>query len=450
MTTKHEHWGTKLGFVLASAGSAIGLGSLWRFPYITGENGGGAFVLLYLIFTAFIALPALLGELLLGRTTQKSSILAYNAIGKSDNWRILGWLSFVTTFLILSYYNVVSGWSLNYAIMSLMQFTKGRSAEEIQNTFSIMNQAADINLFWLFLFLLINVGVVLSGVKKGIEKWSRILMPMLFIILVGMFLFSLFLPGFGAAWEFVFYPDFSKVTPLMILTALGMSFFTLSVGLGINITYGSYLHKGDNVPKMGLLIAIMTTLVSIVASLMIFPILFTYGFPPEGGPGLIFKTMPLLFSKMPATILLSTIFFLLVFFAALTSTIAMLEVLVANLMEVFDWERRRTTWLVASALFIFGIPSALAGSNTLFSSWSAIYGEDFFGTLSTLTANWMMPIAALGSTIFIGWQLSRERLETEFMRGRNSSAAFVVWHPLIRYIIPLAVAFIILHESGLV
>lgn len=450
MSKRHEHWGSRIGFLLASAGSAIGLGSLWRFPYVTGENGGGAFVLLYLLFTACIALPALIGEFILGRMSQRSSVLAYAEIGSSNNWRILGWLSFLTTFLIVSYYNVVAGWTLNYALMSLVQFTKGKSPQEIQEAFSILYDAGDINLFWLLIYMLINVGVVLSGVRKGIERWSRILMPILFIILIGMFFFSITLPGFPKAFTFLMTPDFSKVTSTTVLTALGMSFFTISVGLGINVTYGSYLRENESIPKLSVLIAGMTTFVSIIAALMIFPIIFTYNFPPEGGPGLIFKTMPLLFSRMPASILLSTVFFLLVVFAALTSTIALLEVLVANVMEVFEWTRKKSVWVVSVAIFVMAIPSALAGSNTLFSAWKQIYGENFFDTLSSVTADWMMPIAALGSTLFIGWKIEKEARYREYIRPVDRNMFYWLWNPLIKYFAPLSVIIILLQKAGLV
>ncbi len=449
MSKRHEHWGTRIGFLLASAGSAIGLGSLWRFPYVTGQNGGGAFVLLYLLFTVLIALPALIGELLLGRMTQRSSILAYSEATGNPNMRALGWFSFLTTFLILSYYNVVAGWTLNYALMSLAQFTNGKTPAEIQDTFTILYTAWDVNLFWLLVYMAINIGVVLSGVRKGIERWSRILMPLLFVILIGMLIFSMFLPGFPKALSYLMTPDFSKVTGSTVLTALGMSFFTISVGLGINVTYGSYLRENESIPKMSVLIALMTTFVSLLAALMIFPIIFTYNFPPEGGPGLIFKTMPVLFSRMPATILLSTTFFLLVVFAALTSTIALLEVLVANVMEVFEWTRKKAVWVVSLAVFVMGIPSAVAGSDTLFSAWLKMYGENFFDTLSNITADWMMPIAALGSTIFIGWHIEKEARYHEYTRPLNQPMLYFLWLPLIRFIAPLSVIAILLQKAGL-
>ena len=445
---KHEHWGTKIGFLLASAGSAIGLGSLWRFPYVVGENGGGAFVLMYIAFSILIALPAFIGELIVGRTSQKSSVLAYEALG-SSNWRIVGWLSFLTSFLILSYYNVVSGWCINYAIMSLSHFANGKSPDQIRDIFTLLTESGDMSIFWLIVFILMNVGIVYSGVQKGIEKWSKILMPALFILLLLMLSFSISLPGFGKAFSFIFSPDFSKVTGTTVLMALGMSFFTMSIGLGINVTYGSYLSKKESIPQLGILVTIMTTLVSLLAALMIFPIIFTYDMSPEGGPGLIFKTMPILFEQMPASVLLSTIFFILVSFAALTSTIAMFEVLVANLMEVVDLPRTKSIICIACGLLLMGIPAALSNSELLFVNWIKIYGQSYFDTLSNITANWMMPIAGLLSTVFAGWIMQREKLVEGYLHGDTYKATVPVFTVLLQWIIPAAVIIVILQELGL-
>ncbi|MBS0651053.1 MAG: sodium-dependent transporter, partial [Verrucomicrobia bacterium] len=214
MAQTREHWGSRIGFIMAAAGSAIGLGSLWRFPYITGKNGGGIFVLLYLAFTFLIALPVFIGELVIGRRTQKSAVHAFpDLCPQSPNWKLVGWLNVLTTFLILSYYCVVSGWCVNYIFLSLNQFTAGRSPEEIGKVFDLLYISADINIFWTLIFILINVAVVYAGIRKGIEYWSRILTPALLIILIALFCFSATLDGFGEAFRFIFYPDFSKLTP---------------------------------------------------------------------------------------------------------------------------------------------------------------------------------------------------------------------------------------------
>lgn len=451
--TKHirEHWTGKLGFILATAGSAIGLGSLWRFPYMAGENGGGAFVLLYLLFTFFIGIPVFIGELILGRRAQKSAVLAYSTMSNhSPNWRILGWLNVVTCFIILSFYSVVSGWALSYTLMSLNQFAAGKNAEEIRAVFETLFSSPGINVFWLLLFLLMNVGIIYAGVRKGIEYWSKILMPTLFLILIGLFFYSATLSGFGQAVDFIFRPDFSKITASAVLNALGMSLFTLSVGLGIIITYGSYMQPKENIPYNAILIAVMTVFVSLISALMIYPIVFTFGFPAEGGPGLVFQTLPILFSKLPASILISTIFFILLLFAALTSTISLLEVLVANLMENSPLSRHQATWAAAGGTFILGIPSALTGSKVLFPNWEAIYGKNFFDTMNYITASWMMPIAALFSTIFIGWFMKKQLIKEEFTHGCESVRWLVhPWLFMVRWVCPIVIIVIILQEAGI-
>lgn len=451
MTTKHEHWSSKLGFILATAGSAVGLGALWRFPYIAGTNGGGAFVFLYLIFTFLVGFPVFIAELIIGRKTQKSAVLAYSSLQKgSENWRGLGWFNFLTSLIILSFYGVVAGWVLSYIFMSIGNFSAGKSPEEIQNVFNILFESPWINTFWFGLFLLVNLGIVSSGVKKGIEHWAKILMPLLFIFLIGLFLFVMTLPGFGKAVSFVFVPKFSELGPDGVLNALGMAFFTLSVGYGIIVTYGSYMKKTENIPKNGFYVALMTVIVSLISAMVIFPIVFSYGLPPQAGPGLVFKTLPVLFAKMPATILISTIFFMLVLFATLTSTISLLEILVANVMEVYDIERKKASIYLTILAFIVGIPSAFAGSGQLFPNWTKIYGKNFFDTMDYITLSWFTPIAALLTIVFVGWIMKKEMLIKEFSSGTDLEGFAYPWHFLVKYVAPLVVIFIILHEAGIV
>ena len=451
MTQKHEHWSSKIGFILATAGSAVGLGALWRFPYVAGNNGGGAFVLLYLFFTLLLAFPIFIAELIIGRKTQKSAVLAYTTLSKgSENWRGLGWLNFLTCLIILSFYGVVAGWVLSYVFMSLGNFSHGKTPDEIQMVFEILNNSPWINLFWFGLFLLINLGIVSSGIKKGIEHWSKILMPLLFLFLVALFIFSTTLSGFTQAAAFVFVPDFTKLSPDGALSALGLAFFTLSVGYGILVTYGSYMKKTENIPKNGFYVAIMTIFISLLASLIIFPVVFTYNLPPQAGPGLVFKTLPVLFAKMPATILLSTTFFLLMLFATLTSTISLLEILVANIMEVFDVKRTKACIYLSLLAFIIGIPSAFAGSGTLFPKWEAIYGKNFFDMMEYIALSWFTPLAALFTIIFVGWNLKKEMLFDEFSSGTQLRFLARPWYFIIKFVAPVVVIFIILHEAGMI
>lgn len=450
MKGQREHWASHFGFIMAAAGSAIGLGSLWRFPYVAGDNGGGAFVLLYILFTFLLGVPIFIGELIIGRKTQRSPVFAYQELSRqSGNWRMVGYLNMLTSFIILSFYCVVAGWCLNYALMSLNQFTVGQSPEEIRSIFDTVYTSSDLNIFWLLIFILLNVGVVYKGIRKGIEKWSRILTPALLFILIALFAYATTFSGFSKAVHFIFYPNFSKLTPSVILNALGMAFFTLSVGLGIIVTYGSYLKPSENLPRTAFIVAIMTLLVSLMAALMIFPIVFTFDFPPEGGPGLIFKTMPILFSKLPGNLVISTVFFLLFVFTALTSSISLLEVLVSNLMELFSWKRSKAAILSSIGIFIFGIPSALSGSKALFPNWSKIYGSTFFDTMNYITASWMMPISGLLTAIFLGFVMKKELCREEFSKGTAFTYLFNPWFFTVRYIAPIAVILIILEQAGI-
>jgi len=436
-----EHWGSRIGFVLAAAGSAIGLGSLWRFPYLTGQNGGGIFVLFYLIFTFLIALPVFVAELIIGRNTQRSAVTAFSDLSnQSTHWKLLGWFNVLTTFLILSYYCVVSGWCVNYAMMSLNHFTAGRTPEQISGIFKIVYSSADINLFWNFIFILLNIGVLYGGIRKGIEYWSRILTPALFVILIGLFFYSMSLSGFKESFKFIFYPDFAKLTPSGILNALGMSFFTLSVGLGIIITYGSYMKPTEDIPKTGFIVGGMTVFVSLMSALMIFPIIFNFGF----------QTFPVLFAQLPGTLVLSTVFFLLLVLTALTSSISLFEVLVSNVMEMFNWARAKSVIICAIAVFVFGIPVALSGSGTIFSNWTAMYGKDYFDTVDYITGSWMMPMAALFTTIFMGWFMDKRLSSQEFVKGTAFLKLLRGWFFMIRWLAPVAIILIILQEGGVI
>lgn len=446
-----ESWGSKLGFLLATAGSAVGLGSLWKFPYVTGENGGGLFVLAYLIFTFLIGVPIFMAELMIGRTGNRAPVGAFTELsGLKKNWKIMGWSCGLASLLILSYYSVVSGWALNYVLMSLLNFTHGKSPEQISETFNILYTAGGINLLWNFIFLGITTAIVYQGIRKGIEFWAKILMPLLFIILILLFLYGMTLEGFSEAFFFIFRPDPSKLKPSGLLEALGLACFTLSVGMGILITYGSYMRKNDDIPKTAITIAFVDIFVSLLASLMIFPIIFTFHFSPEEGPGLLFKTLPLLFSQLPGTIILSTTFFLLVVFAALTSTISVMEVLVATVTEVFEWSRKKGSLIVGSVVFIIGIPSALAGSGSIFPNWTSIYGKNFFDTVDNFSFTWLLPVNAILTAVFAGWVIEKAEREQGFIEGSGLKFLFTPWLFLVRWIVPVGILLIMLEQGGII
>jgi neurotransmitter:Na+ symporter, NSS family len=451
MTQQREHWGSRIGFIFAAAGSAIGLGSLWKFPYVTGQNGGGAFVLVYLLAMFLICVPLFIAELVIGRTSQRGPVGAFAELShQSRNWKLVGWLAVLSTFIVYSYYSVVAGWTLNYALLSLGNFTRGLTDGQISEIFNVLLVSGDINVFWHFLFVLLTVGVVYKGVREGIEHWARILTPALIILLVCLFFYSMTLDGFGEACRFVLYPHTDQLTASGILTAVGLAFFTSSLGFGVILTYGSYMNAKEDIPKTALIVEIMTVLISLIAAMMIFPIIFTGNTAPAEGPGLVFKVLPVLFAHLPGTLVISTTFFVLLVFTALTSTISLQENLVANCIELFGWSRRKSALITGGAVFLMGIPSALAASGGIFPSWTLMYGENFFETVNSIWDAWFLPISGLLTSIFVGWIFPRERRWQEFMRGTGWGKIYGVWLTLVRWVVPLMLIILLMQATGFI
>jgi len=361
---------------------------------------------------------------------------------------LTGWLGFLAAFVILSYYSVVSGWGLNYILLSLTQSFSGRSAQEISGAFDVLYTSSDINIFWHGIFMLITIAVVLQGVRAGIERWSRIMMSGLFAMLFGLFLYGLTLDGFREAVHFMLWPDMSKVTAAGALEALGLALFTLSLGQGVMLTYGSYMRQGESILRTALLISGMVLLVALLSGLTIFPIVFAFGLPASGGEGLVFKTLPVLFAQLPGSLVLSTIFFLLLVFAALTSAVAFLEVVVANFMDLYGWSRRRGVLTLGGLIFLAGIPSALSESTALISGWKSLFGVSFFHSMDALTSYWLLPIDALLVALFAGWGLDRTVLRSQF--GTGSMGWFPTWRFLMRWVVPMAILAILLQWSGVI
>lgn len=451
MHKQREHWSSRLGFILAAAGSAVGLGTLWKFPYVVGENGGGIFVLIYALCIFFIGIPVFIAELVLGRKAQRGAVGIFSVLANNSTvWKTAGWLGVASSFLIMSFYSVWAGWGLNYVFMSLTQFYKGMSPQEISGVFDILSSSADITLFWHFIFTALTAAVVYQGVRQGIEYWAKFMTIGLLVILLGLCLYATTLDGFAQGFKFIFYPDLSNFKPSAAIEALGLAFFTLSLGQGIMLTYGSYMKGEDDIPKTSLIIGIMIVTVAVLAGLMIFPIIFTFGFAPEGGPGLLFRTLPVLFAKLPGALFISTAFFTLFVFTALTSAVALIEVVAANFVDLLGWSRHKAVLVVAIAAFVFGIPSALSDTNTLFANWPKIYGKTFFETIDAIVSLWLLPIGGLMIAIFTGWFLDKEIIREEFNSGTTLQWMWRPWIFFIRWIAPLAIIFIILQQSGLI
>lgn len=451
MSQVREYWGSRLGFILAAVGSAVGLGVLWKFPYTVGQNGGGIFLFLYFICILVIGIPVFIGELLIGRHSQRAAVGAFATLSKGrSGWKIGGWLAVLSSFLIMSFYSVIAGWGMSYVLMSLNGFYQNLSGDEIGKVFDTLSQSGSISLFWHFLFTLITMSIVLSGVRKGIEFWSKTMTRALFVLLLILFFNSMRLSGFGEAVHFIFYPNLETFKFSSALEALGLAFFTLSLGQGIMITYGSYMRKSENLPAMAGIVGFAVIAVAILAALTIFPVIFTFNLSPEAGSGLIFKTLPYLFAQMPGSLVLSTLFFTLFVFTALTSAIPFIEVVATNLMELKGCSRKRAVITTACCTFTFGIPCALAASGDMFPTWTHIYGVNYLDTIENLVFVWVVPICGLVTSIFIGWILDRKISSEEFAAGTKWHWLWKPWFFFMRYIVPITILLIIVQKSGLV
>ncbi|MEZ4226889.1 MAG: sodium-dependent transporter [Polyangiaceae bacterium] len=433
-------WSSRLGFVLAAAGSAVGLGNVWKFPYIAGENGGGLFVLLYLGCVVVIGLPVMIAEVVLGRRAQCSPAGAFGRIaGEQTAWRLVGWMGVIAGFVILSYYSVVAGWTLNYMFMAVNRFFVGKSPDEIGAAFGILYAAGDINVFWHFVFMLTTLGIVIGGVQRGIEAWSRVLMPALLAMLLLLLVDAAFQPGFGRALSFLFAPHADKLSPAGVLEALGHSFFTLSLGMGAMLTYGSYLSRDRDLVASSALVSALDTVVALMACVVLFPILFSFGMEPSAGPGLVFKSMPVALAQLRGGMLLTLVFFALLFFAALTSAISLLEVVASTVIDQLGWSRRRAVLSSGAAIFVFGLPSALSGSGAVFGKWSALFGKNFFDSMDYLASNWLLPLGGLFIALFVGWVMPADVRKDEFQSGSKFGSLYGAWLFTLRYVVPLAV-----------
>ena len=439
-----DHWATKFGFVLAAAGSAIGLGNIWRFPYKAGQYGGGAFVLAYIISVIIIGIPIMIAEFIIGRSAQRNPVGAFKKLRKSRFWPLVGWLGVLSGFTILSYYSVVGGWILKYIWESIFYFFQQGTSGVVFNGF-LSNPLEQV--LWHALFMLITILIVLGGVTSGIEKWSKVLMPSLLIILFVLMVNSLMYPGAGEGIRFILEPDFSKLTSAGILEALGHAFFSLSLGMGAMLTYGSYLEKETNISSSALEIVVLNTIYALMAGLMIFPIVFTYHVDPQVGPGLFFITLPEVFARMPGGQIVAIFFFILVAFAAITSAISLLEVVVSFFIDELNWSRKKADFTMGLVIFLLGVPSAL--------SWSGLKGftifgnRDVFDSLDFLATNYMLPIGGFFIAIFAGWILTHGEKEAEIKRIENTFHFYDIWHFLVKYISPLAVFIILLQKAGI-
>lgn len=464
-TAERSHWGSKFGFVLAAAGSAVGLGNIWKFPYIAGENGGGWFVLIYLTCIAVVGLPIMMAEVFIGRTAQNSPVGAFRTLSRPGSpWILTGWLGVVAAFVILSFYSVVAGWAMHYTWLSMTGTFTGMAPETIASTFATgdpenpgLYEHVGLNLFWHILFMLITIIIVIGGVQRGVERAARILMPILFLMMIALLIEAMTMDGFSRAFSFIFGAHSDKLRPAGVLEALGHAFFTLSLGMGAMITYGSYLRRDDDLVSTSVAISILDTTIALLACLILFPIIFTYDMKPGEGPGLVFVSLPIAFSQMPGGAIWATIFFLLLTFAALTSAISLLEVAVSYFIDERSWPRKRATIVCGGAILLIGIPSALSGGTALFGSdfagaTAAIFGENkgknWFGLFDYISSNWLLPLGGLFIAAFVAWRVGDKAREQGFKSGTRFGAMYWGWVQLLRYIVPIGVALVFLYSIG--
>lgn len=444
MDREREIWGSRVTFILAAAGSAIGLGNVWRFPYLTGQNGGAAFVLIYLGCVLFIGIPVMMAEVGLGRFTRRNPVGAFEGVAPNSPWRHVGMLGVITGFAILSYYSVVAGWTIGYTLKAATgTFATLTDPGQTRKLFTAFVGDAWTVLIFHALFMALTVLVVIGGVQRGIGFWSFVLMPLLFVMLLLLVLRSLTLEGAGKGVTFYLKPDFSRVTAATFLTAIGQVFFSLSLGMGAMITYGSYLSEGEDVVATTATVSVADTLAALLAGLAIFPALFTMeGVEPTAGPGLAFVVLPAIFHRIPFGTLFGTIFFLLLVVAALTSSISLLEVCVAYLMDEKGWSRRGTCSFVGMISFLLGIPSALSTGASASLSRLPLLQMGFLDLMDMAFGNLALTVGGLLLCLFVGWRWGE--VLTGTLKGSRYGSLAQPWLWTIRYLCPVAIGAILL------
>lgn len=438
-----EQWGSRLGFVLAAAGSAVGLGNIWKFPYMTGENGGAAFLIIYLALVFTIGLSVMLAEFAIGRAAQRDPVGAF-AILRGKMWPLVGGIGIIAGFIILSFYSVVAGWTIAYVVKMASGALVG-DAEALGGMFGSFISDPVEPLLYHALFMAICVAVVLGGVHGGIERASKILMPMLFVLLIVLIGRSVTLEGAEKGLEFFFNPDFSKVNADMLNGALSQAFFSLSIGMGAMITYGSYLNKKENLGKSALWVSFLDSGVAILAGLLILPAVFAFGFDPQAGPGLTFITLPAVFSQMAGGTFFGILFFVLLAVAALTSAVSLLQPIIAYFADEKGWNPKTAAVVFGGIIFLLGIPSSLS-----LGIWSDIHiiGEKgFLDSMDYIASNILLPVGGILISVFVGWVVADKMKAEVTNEGSIPMPLMAVWLFICRFVAPIAVAWILI--SGL-
>ena len=451
---ERENFGSKLGVILAAAGSAVGLGNIWRFPVETGQNGGAAFIIIYILCIILLGLPIMMSEFLIGRYTHSNTAGAYRKLAPGTQWKWVGRLGVLSGFVILSYYSVVAGWTAEYTVLAVTNHFDGKTTSDFPVIFSEFASNPWKPMLWMFAFMIITHVVVVRGVKSGIEKFSKIMMPALFVIILILVVCSVSLPGASKGVEFLLKPDFSKIDGSGILSAMGQAFFSLSLGLGCLCTYASYFGKETNLGKTAFNVSIIDTMVAIMAGFIIFPAVFNAGYQLDGddiGPSLIFITLPNVFQQafggLPfLSYIFAVMFYFLLVVAALTSTISMHEVVTAYVSEEFGMKRRKAAWIVTLACSFVGIFCSLSFGPL---DGVKIFGMGIFDLFDYVSSNIFLPVGGMFISLFTGWYLDKKFVRQEITNGGEIKAPyFRLFIFILRYVAPVAIGLILLNQLG--
>ena len=438
---QRENFGSQFGAIMAMTGSAVGLGNLWRFPYMVGVYGGAAFVLVYIVVVFLLCLPILNAEMIVGRRSQTNAFGAFKVLAPGTKWKWVGALMIFTPLVVLSYYSVIGGWSLEYLYKSVcFDFTSvAHTRQELDSIFGNFISSVWTPLIWHTVFLGVTALIVVLGVKKGIETFGKIMMPLLFLLVILIAVRAATLPGAGEGFAYLFKPDFSRITPAVCAAALGQGFFSLSVGFGIMLTYASYMNRKDSIGKSSVLIAVSDTMFALIASCAIMPAVFAFGLSPEAGPSLLFEVLPFIFSQMPLGGVVAILFFVALLVAALTSSVSILEVGVAYLVEEKHLSRKFAALIIFLGTWLVGILCSLSFGPL---SDMRIFGDILFDFLDRFTSNILMTLGALLIVIFVGWKMNRDDVRNEFTNGgtlKGSGKLFGPMYLVIRYLAPIAI-----------
>lgn len=445
--SKRGTFGSRFGVVAAVGGSVIGLGNIWRFPYITGENGGAAFIIIYLLVSFLISIPVMLTEFSIGRSTRRNAKRAFSKLAPGSKWPLVGYLGIITALVILSFYCVIAGWSLEFLKESVLNRFAGRSSAEIQSSFESFVASGWRPIIWTAVFALATGWIVMSGIEKGIERYTKILMPMFVLMLVGLAVNSFTLDGAREGISFLLKPDFSKISLRTALVAMGQSFFSMSLGMGAMITYGSYIKKNENMFKVAGIVALSDLSVAILSGLAIFPAVFSFGINPSSGPDLVFLTLPNIFARMPGGYIISVVFFILLFIAAITSSISLLEVITAYVTEELQISRKRAVMLAVGVILLMGMMNAMS---QMPDSKLRIAGMNLFDFCDSLSSNFMMPFGGLMIVIFAGWRMSPAILKNEMTSNmRYGLKLYPVVRFVIKFIAPIVIAILLIQTMGI-